>query len=211
MNMQKYDRALIQKLEDQFYDIPFGNSAYQVEQFVLNEQMTPARAYRAIGLNMLSIIDTLKLNIYKKQCADVKLKYREKRLRQLDPETAKAELLALKIDWEKDQTSSLNKLINDAIMELNAYYEELRKYPEYTRNAFEDQEKLHFHLKLNRQLETQDNGAVASLLNVQVDSIILKHMLENPAYLGKLQEGLGDIKLDKKDILDTTLKIGKMA
>lgn len=209
MNMQRYNKELISKLEEQFYDIPFGNSGYQIQQFVLNEQITPGRAYRAIGLNMLSLIDTLKLNGYKKQRADIKLKYREKELNTLDPDTVEAELLALKIARDKEANNSLNKLINDAVTELNVYYKELKKYPEYSRKRFEDEEALHFHLKLNRQLETEDNGAIASLMNIKIDSITLEHMLKNTEYLVKLQEGLKETTLSKADILDTTLKIGK--
>ena len=43
---------VIREIEDAFWNIPFENSAFQTENFVLAAQITPERAYRAIGLRM---------------------------------------------------------------------------------------------------------------------------------------------------------------
>jgi hypothetical protein len=43
---------VIKEVEDAFFDIPFENSAFQTENFVIAGQITPERAYRAIGLRM---------------------------------------------------------------------------------------------------------------------------------------------------------------
>ena len=43
---------IIKEVQDAFFDIPFENSAFQTENFVIANQITPERAYRAIGLRM---------------------------------------------------------------------------------------------------------------------------------------------------------------
>ena len=46
--------AVLQEVQEAFYDIPFENSQFQTEAFVIAAQLTPERAYRAIGLSGLT-------------------------------------------------------------------------------------------------------------------------------------------------------------
>ena len=50
---------VLKELEEAFYDIPFENSDFQNKMFVVADQLTPARAYRAIGLRMFAKISQL--------------------------------------------------------------------------------------------------------------------------------------------------------
>ena len=51
---------VLTEIEDAFFDIPFENSDFQTRAFVVASQQTPARAYRAIGLQMFSKIQAVK-------------------------------------------------------------------------------------------------------------------------------------------------------
>lgn len=43
---------IVSELYESFDNIPFENSDFQNENFVISSQITPERAYRAIGLRM---------------------------------------------------------------------------------------------------------------------------------------------------------------
>ncbi len=64
---------IIKEIEDAFYDIPFENSAFQNEYFVLQGQYTPARAYRAIGLRMSSKLQAINELKYGRQLEEINI------------------------------------------------------------------------------------------------------------------------------------------
>ena len=68
---------VLAELETAFYDIPFENSRYQNEKFVLAAQLTPGRAYRALGLRIFSKISAIKENITIRQLSDIDLEENE--------------------------------------------------------------------------------------------------------------------------------------
>ena len=50
---------VLKEIEDAYYDIPFGNTAFQTEMFVISAQITPARMYRTVGLHLNSMLKEL--------------------------------------------------------------------------------------------------------------------------------------------------------
>ena len=62
---------VITEIQDAFYDIPFENSKFQTENFVLNNQITPARAYRALGLRINAKLRALTEAKYSKMRAEI--------------------------------------------------------------------------------------------------------------------------------------------
>ena len=139
---------ILQELDTAFYEIPFGNSDYQNKTFVMAAEMTPARAYRHIGLRMFNRIAAIKELKYHRQLEDVDLD--EKRDEILDSRTISfnKRRRQIEIDQILDNRERTDKLLNDAIKELNCLYSEFIKFPNYTRLQFEQEEEAHFALKL---------------------------------------------------------------
>jgi len=155
---------ILTELEQRFFDIPFENSQYQDKAFLITAQHTPARAYRAIGLRMFSKIQAIKELKYGRMLEEVELEELQETID--NPNFNKFEKRKAEIEIERKLSSRgyTNKLLNDAIAELNFLYSELNKFPKYTREQFELEEKEHFNRRLNQQLVAQ--GAKESLVNM---------------------------------------------
>lgn len=159
---------VIVELENAFYDIPFENSQFQTEAFVVAAQITPERAYRAIGLRMMSKLRALNEAKFARMKQQVDIDEIDHKLanENLDPferrrqEIKRQEILSGNY-WS-------DKLINDAVQELNVLYTHFKTLPKYTREQFEAAEKLHFEQKLNRQVLGL-SGAKESLINMSDD------------------------------------------
>lgn len=155
--------SILKEIEDTFFDIPFGNSHFQIENFIVNAEITPERAFRAVGLQLMDKLKALK-----------KAKFADKRL-EIDIEEIKEKLTVthgfekrrLEIDLaeKEDDRASQLKLVNDAVSELNYLYSLFRKFPKYTREQFEAAEREHYLQSLNRQINGFV-GANEALLNL---------------------------------------------
>lgn len=159
---------VIKEVETAFFDIPFENSQFQTECFVIAGQITPERAYRAIGLRMhakLRALNEARFARMKEQVDldEIEHKLNSGTLSQFDirrEQIKKQEILSTR-NWT-------DKLINDAISELNILYKHFKSLPKYTREQFEAGEKLHFEQRLNRQALGLE-GAKESLINMNED------------------------------------------
>lgn len=167
MSMRVIDDVL-NELESRFFDIPFENSAMQDRAFVVAAQHTPARAYRSIGLRMSAKIRAIQeLEFARKKdeidIAELEAKITNKKISKFDRQRA-----ALEIEKIISGRSYADKLLNDAIQSLNVLYAELKKYPHYTREQFEAEERLHFETRLISQVANGGNGALESLQAMDV-------------------------------------------
>ena len=178
---------LLSELETAFYDIPFENSQYQNQKFVLAAQLTPARAYRALGLKIFSKIRAIKEAIASKQLSDIDIEENEYNM-QL-PETTEFERrrLAIKNTQIRESYKWTDKLFNDAMTEIGYLYAEFKRYPQYTREQFEHEEAVHFQLCMEQQMKT-GGGALESLANMNLNAPKLNQMLNNPETLAQLLE-----------------------
>lgn len=165
MNIEK----VLEELDVSFYDIPFGNSDYQNKAFVMAAEMTPARAYRHIGLRMFNRIAAIKELKYSRQLEDVDIEEKEYEI--LQSSTTPFDIKRKKIELEQifDNRTRSDKLLNDAIKELDCLYFEFSKFPQYTRLQFEEEEETHFDLKL----EHKDSSKLAMGLVKNFDRLLL--------------------------------------
>jgi len=165
---------VLAELNGAFLDIPFENSNFQNETFVIAEQLTPARAYRAIGLRMFAKIRAIKE--YKLGCEEREIDIDEINYK-LSKETDEFEIRRLNLKKKRlsDNIEWSEKLLNDAIKELNCLYSQFKKYPTYTRDQFEAEEEEHFLLLLDKQASVT-NDSIRSLLTIQKDkpSLLVK-------------------------------------
>lgn len=201
-NLEKYTVNILKDVEDRFFDIPFENSFYQNKLFVISAEQTPARAYRAIGLRMLSKIRALKEVKLDMQLAELDIEENKYKI-SLDETSSfdkrRLEIKCLKIESESSFTK---KLINDAIVELDFLYEELKKYHRYNREEFEAEEETHFQLSMENQIHANGNGAVISLQNMHQDKPKLDKMLKDSAYLSNIMDNIKEeTLLVQKEVL----------
>lgn len=159
---------ILQEIEDAYFDIPFGNSRFQNQMFVANGQHTPARAYRAIGLRMFNRIRALKEAMYARAKEDIDIEEMREKLK--DPNISKYERarLELEIQQRLDNRKYIDKLIHDALVELTDLYAMFKKFPKYTREQFEAEERKHFEIRLKKQA-LGITGALESLDNMGID------------------------------------------
>ena len=171
---------VISEIESAFYDIPFENSKFQTEHFVINAALTPERAYRAIGLRMFNRIHALQeaqFNLLREDIdieeLQVKIGILEKssRTNAADFKIRRAEI---DIAQKRAKRAYTNKLINDALVELNFLYDHFKALPRFTREEFEKAESGYFGESLYRQIEGIV-GAQESLRNMQEKTPALSH------------------------------------
>lgn len=177
------NEELFAKIEDQFFDIPFGNSEFQINNFVIADQITPGRAYRTIGLNIIDKMNNLRDAEYrlKKQKLKIKIKEMKRNEQVYDFEQ---ELFDLKMNKLKQALPGLLKLVHDAQVEFAVYYQALKQMPEYTRESFEAEEQTHYLLNLQRQMQNP-TGPEEALHTMTADTALLAKLRETPEFLKK--------------------------
>lgn len=159
---------VMDELNEAFFDIPFENSDYQNRAFVMSAQITPGRAYRAIGLRMYSKIRAVKSHLIDRKRAEIKMEKKKAKIDSGKCSSYKVRLLELDILEYDDSRGHADKLLNDALRELNCLYIEFKKLPKYDREAFEKEEVQHFGNRLDRQTKGIV-GAVESIHNMKHD------------------------------------------
>lgn len=160
--MQNTD-DILNEVERRFYDIPFENSDYQNETFLILAQQTPARAYRTIGLRMSTKIQAIKELKYGRQLDQIEIEEYQATIDDLDSTPFEKRKAQVEINKKKSGHNYTNKLLNDAIHDLNYMYTWLQKFPEYTREQFELEERDHFLSKLTLSKQCAGDGNSESL------------------------------------------------
>ncbi|MHB8098074.1 MAG: hypothetical protein ACYDD5_00610 [Sulfuricurvum sp.] len=160
---------IMKELQERIYDIPFDNSQFQNENFIINSALTPERAYRSAALRLQSRLEALKEASFNKRKNDIKIK---KIQRKLDVETDDLEIELLKIEIEEIVSAEgySNKLINDAIVESQQLYNFIQSCPKYTREDFEKAERTHFEMKLIEEVRGV-TGVIKALSDMGVDLV----------------------------------------
>jgi hypothetical protein len=156
---------VIKEIEDAFYHIPFENSAFQTENFVIAGQITPERAYRAIGLRMHKKLIAVQEAIIGKELNKVEEEELQSKIDSPDYNNFDKRRFELKLKKMQLPTAFGDKLFNDALQELNVLYKHFKALPKYTREEFEAGEKRHYIENLNRQALGL-SGAKMSLINM---------------------------------------------
>lgn len=169
---------VIKEVQDAFYDIPFDNSAFQTENFVIASQITPERAYRAIGLSLNKKLIALQEALINEEKTKVELEELQEKIDSPDYNRFEKRRFELKIQTIKVNEPFGKKLINDAIVDLNVLYKHFKSLPRYTRQQFEAGEKRHFLESLNRQ-SLGVSGAKESLINMFDDVQALENFESN--------------------------------
>lgn len=197
-------QSVLDEISEAFFDIPFENSAFQTEAFVIAASITPERAYRAIGIRMHSKINALheaKFNLMKQEVdiEELQEKINDPNTSSFDKRRAEIDIMQKRITRKYTQ-----KLIHDAITELNVLYKHFKKLPKFTREEFEAGERLHFEQRLTRQV-IGCTGAKESLINMGDDLLSLdkfEELIQSGEFVG-----LDDAK--QKSLVNILIKKGE--
>lgn len=146
-------------IKDRMQEIPFGNSVFQIAQFILNQE-SPERAYRAALVNYDAKMKALKESDFRRKRKDIDL-------REIDEKLLKAEgfererLLIDKEEAEYGLNEEL-KLIHDCKVEIEAYKKVIESLPAYSREDFEKSELSYWKTRLLKQaqLEIKSTGFI---------------------------------------------------
>lgn len=186
--------SILKEITESYYDIPFGNTKFQTEMFVIAAQITPARAYKAIGMQLLSLIESARNKIYEheKELLEIEKLKEEINFGNLNSYDKKIKEIDLKM--KEFDINSYNKYLNDAAHQINVLYSHYIKFPKYTREEFESQEKLYFEQSLQRQILGL-TGAKEAMINMIDDKKTIEQFEKLYAELpeDKKKEMLNDI------------------
>ena len=152
-NKNKKANDILKDISTRYFDIPFGNSKYQMNYLMEKMEVTPERAYRTILLQLNDRIMAVKANIFQLRRINIDMMELEIRMNNTGDEF-KFDRMRAEIDYEEkeDALAYTTKLLNDANEEIVYLYGLLQKYPKYTREDFEKGEEDYFTIKMEKQL-----------------------------------------------------------
>jgi len=168
---------VIKDIEERFWDIPFENSDFQNKNFVVNSQITPARAYRSIGLRLHAKLRAIKEYKYEVQLREIDIEEKQEIIDDYDSSVYDKRRALIEINKLQDAKSWEQKLLNDALREVTCLYKELQKYPKYTREQFEAEERKHYELLAEQRMALGDENKIM-LSNMARDEEILDSILQ---------------------------------
>lgn len=146
--MSNYTDKLESELWYKCEDIPFENSLYQDEAFILNTSYTDARAVRNIGLRLSSKLQALReLEYGMEKAAIEKAKLESKKFNDIFDQ----QLAELEIRKREAGLAYTQKLLKDCLYECEYLRAILAKLPKLSRAEFESQERQYFIESLTRQ------------------------------------------------------------
>jgi hypothetical protein len=192
-------KALINEVDVAFNDIPYSNSVFQMEMFVLASQITPERAYRQIGMQLQLALEKIVSTTMQVQEQETELAETEDELKnkQLTPQ-GKIKL-ELAIFQKERALVALRKTLKDASIEADLYYEYFKKFPRYTREEFERGESLYYEQRLLRQLYNIE-GCKEAIINMTDDKKTLDVFMSTYQQLPESDKKLMLAELSKKSL-----------
>jgi hypothetical protein len=131
-------------------DIPFENSLFQDEAFIINMSYTDARALRSVTLKLSTKLQALRELEHKMEETKIDLDEIESKM---EYTRDKFQLRRFELDKKRKLSSQLltKKLLKDALYEVEYLRAVMSKLPNLTRREFEEQEFKYFTESLTRQ------------------------------------------------------------
>jgi len=158
-------KTLLSEIQDSFLEIPFGNTDFQITNFIVNAGLTPQRAFRAVCLTLREKIISLNEAYYNQLRLQVDLDELQAKINDPATDPFSRRRAEIEHEYKLSQQRDSEKLVLDAVHEcelLHAFWEQL---PHPTRAEFEAAEEDYFKISLTKQVLGID-GAVGSLENM---------------------------------------------
>ena len=169
---------IMSEFDRRFFNIPFGNSAYQNIKFVMEAQYTPERAYRALGLRLADRLNALNEARFNLQRREVDIEELQEKLAGEIPDKFTRRRLEIDLAEKQSTANYTTKMVSDALAEVATLWGEIQKFPEFTREQFEAAEQQHFEIRLKRQVQGV-TGAIDSLDLITKNNGEFSKMLEH--------------------------------
>jgi len=197
---------ITEEIEECFFDIPFGNTAFQTKAFVISATITPERSFRQIGLQLLSVLDNIRNLIINNKIQDVKIKQKQHLLNSGTLDIFEKEIVELELIRETTGDMKSKKHLNDLLNEFFILNEEFQKMPKFTREQFEAAEMNYFTQSLNRQM-SGITGPIESLINMQEDMKALNEYKEKLKMIENLDtETMESLRLSMSNQIENAKK-----
>jgi hypothetical protein len=187
---------ILKEISDASKEIPFANSQFQMDNFIVNAEITTGRAYRKVLLQIndrLSALNEAKYNLAKE---DIDIEELQEKIKNPDSNKFDIRRWDLEINRKIELRQGIMKLVNDAIYDVTHLYQIFSKMPKYTREQFEAEEKEHFEISLQRQA-LKIEGASSSLLDMGSDFIKVPDNLTEKLIPKLVTDKLNDRLLDE--------------
>ena len=165
----------IEKLFSSFIDIggdvPFGNSDWQNRHAIVNEELTPYRAYRQSALRIINRFNALREAYYGLKEKEIEAQEQRDKLSRpwWKPGAIRSKYerhrTVLKLERAEGDIPWTKKLIADALNEITCLLPVITAIGPLSRDEFEGQEHVHFEKKLKRELPKPDADLYALLMD----------------------------------------------
>lgn len=133
-------------------EVPWGNSDWQNKNVIVNGEMTPERAYRHSSLRIMNRLQALNECYYALRKDNIMLKKFERQLLTEEDELER-ELIQLEIDKIKSGRPYTQKLVRDAINEIDSLAPIIQSMGKLSKEQFESAEDGYFKLKYENMLK----------------------------------------------------------
>ncbi len=138
--------ALYETVVDLAEEVPFGNSDWQNRQGIVNDEKTPARAFRHAALRIMNRLEALRELRFNMRKRDVEIRILERTMA-AEQDDLKRELLQIEIEQKRSADSYTRKLTKDAVREIESLWPVLAAMGKLTREQFEEEERLFYEKK----------------------------------------------------------------
>ena len=164
---------ILEEIRKAYFDIPFCNTQFQTEAFVIASQITPARAWRTIGLSMHVLINSIQSLMIEAEERQINIEEITEQLQADDLNRFDRRRKELKLKQLQSESRAQDKSLHDSLNELNFLYSKYKEFPQFSREEFEAQERTYFEQSLQRQVLGL-TGAKEGLLNLGQDIETMK-------------------------------------
>lgn len=163
----------IDKIKNQMKNIPFGNSQFQIKNFISNQE-TPERTYRNVLLQLNQKLNSMQECVFRRKRRELDIEEAQEKIKTAQGIEAKR----LQVDIEEAQYYLDNeiKLIEDCAIEIATYESILNTLPEYSREEFEKSEYLFWKSKLliEAEQDIKSSGLVSKGIIQSLNQIGIK-------------------------------------
>lgn len=155
--------------------LSLGYSEFQIKNFIVAAQITPARQYKQLLMELEVRLGAMEQRVADYALAKVDLEEMVYKLESADTDQFEKKRLQIKLQVAKRSEQHFERHVKDAMREVQIFYDMLQDMPELTQGDIEAEEALYFREKLVR--ETQHQGAMLSLIHMEKDAPNLNNIL----------------------------------
>lgn len=156
---------VLQEIEKAYYDIPFSNTKFQIDNFIVNQSITPERAYRTIGLQLITLIHNLEDMTLAMERTKIDIEEKEESLSKTADGSFEHRRLQIDMIALQRSVSRQEKNIHDTLSQIQIYHNYFDNMPKLTREQFEQAEEQYFAKNLHNQA-LGITGALESLISM---------------------------------------------